>query len=198
MLKFAIIAVAACVLLVIVLALLRQFLDVSHYYPRIQAELQNRLDRPVSLGNIKVSFLPPSLIVKDVVIGEDPRFGAGPFAKARELDVRVALIPLLRKDLQVKSLRLIDPDIELIKNRSGQWNYASLGQVPAAAPSHPQNPRGAAPLPGVQPSAAPQWSLDHLEIANGRLRFFDQQDEVQNTYDSIDVTLDPSRRLHAT
>ena len=63
--KFAIIAVAACVVVVIVLALLPQFLDVNHYRPRIQAELQNRLGRSVSLGNIKASFLPPSLIVSD-------------------------------------------------------------------------------------------------------------------------------------
>ena len=33
-------------------------------------------------------------------------------------------------------------------------------------------------------------SLDHLKIANGRLRLFDQQNKVQNTYDKIDVTLD--------
>ncbi len=161
--KLAITAVAVCLVVAIVLALLPQFLDVNHYRTRIQAELQSRLGRPVSLGNIKASFLPPSLIVKDVVIGEDPRFGAGPFAKAQELGVRVALIPLLRKDLQMKSLRLINPDIELIKDQSGRWNYASLGQAPAP----PQPPSGAAP----QPSAAPQLSLDHLEIVNGVCAF---------------------------
>ena len=108
--KLVIIAVGICVVLVIVLALLPQFLDVNHYRPRIQAELQNRLGRPVTLGNIKASFLPPSLIVKDVTIGEDVRFGNGAFAKAQELDVRVALIPLLQKDLQVQSLRLMSPN----------------------------------------------------------------------------------------
>jgi hypothetical protein len=71
--KIAIVAVALCVV-VIVLALLPQFLDVNHFRPRIQTELQNRLGRPVSLGNIKASFLPPSLIVRDVEIGEDLRF----------------------------------------------------------------------------------------------------------------------------
>jgi len=184
--KLGIATIAVCVVVVIALALLPQFLDVNHYRPLIQAELQNRLGRPVSLGNIKASFLPPSLIVKDVVIGEDPRFGAGPFAKAQELDVRVALIPLLRKDLQMRSLRLISPDVELIKDRSGRWNYASLGSTQGP----PQPPNGAAPQPGAQPNAAPQLSLDHLEIANGRLRFLDEQNKVQNTYDNIDATLD--------
>jgi uncharacterized protein involved in outer membrane biogenesis len=196
--KFAIIALVVCVVVVLVLALLPQFLDVNHYRPRIQAELQSRLGRPVTLGNIKASFLPPSLIVKDLVIGEDPRFGTGAFAKAQELDVRVALIPLLRKDLEVKSLRLMNPDIELIKNQSGEWNYASLGQGPAsatstapqpAAPTQPQKPSETTPQPGSKTNAAPQPTLEHLEIANGRLRFVDQQENVQNTYDNIDVTL---------
>src|SRR4051812_100715 len=192
--KLVIIAVGICVVLVVVLALLPQFFDVNHYRPRIQTELQNRLGRPVSLGNIKASFLPPSLIVKDVTIGEDPRFGNGAFAKAQELDVRVALIPLLQKDLQVQSLRLMNPDIQMIKNQAGEWNYASLGQSPAPSqsskPQAPPKPSGATPEPGAQKGAAPQLSLDHLEIANGRLHYIDQKENVQNTYDNIDVTLD--------
>ena len=197
--KIAIIAVAVVVVVILVLALLPQFLDVNHYKPRIQAELQSRLGRTVSLGNIRASFLPPSLIVKDVSIGEDPRFGSGAFAKAQELDVRVALFPLLRKDLQVQSLRLVSPDINLIKNQAGQWNYASLGEGPAqpaqpsGQPSKPQpqpKPSGAKPSPEGQPGAAPKLSLDHLQIADGTLHYIDQKENVQNTYNNIDVTLD--------
>ena len=178
--KLTITIFAACGVAVIAVGLLPHVLDVNHYRPRIQAELQNRLGRPVTLGNIKASLFPPSLIAKDVVIGEDARFGAGAFAKARELGIRVALIPPLRKDLQVTSLRLIDPDIQLVKDQSGEWNYSSLGQAPT------QPVTGAAP----QPDAAPRLSLDHLEIANGRLSFVDLQSKVRNTYDNIDAKLD--------
>jgi AsmA protein len=134
--KFAIILIALCVVIVLALALIPHFLDVNHYRPRIQAELQNRLGRPVSLGNINASFLPPSLIVKDVVIGEDTRFGSGPFAKAQELDVRVALWPLLHKDLQVKSLKLVRPDIELIKNEGGHPGSGPSRYSRRAAPEN--------------------------------------------------------------
>ncbi len=197
--KVLVVVVAVFVLIVIVLAVLPQFLDVNQYRPRIQAELQSRLGRTVSLGNIRASLLPPSLIVKDVVIGEDPRFGAGPFAKANELDVRVALFPLLRKDLQVNSLRLVSPDIEIIKNQAGLWNYASLGQSPApseqpaSTPAKPQQqqqkPSAGTQKPGEQASSTSQLQLDHLQISGGRLRFIDQKEKVQNTYDNIDVTL---------
>jgi uncharacterized protein involved in outer membrane biogenesis len=194
--KLAVAVVAVCVVAVVAVILLPQFLDVNHYRPRIQEGLQGRLGRPVSLGTIKASFLPPSLVVKDVVIGEDPRFGAGPFAKVQQLDVRVALFPLLRGDLQVKSLRLVDPDIELIKDQGGQWNYASLGQPQVS----PQPPGGGVVRPGEKPTAAPQLSLDHLQIVNGRLRLIDRQNNARSMYDDIDATLDnfaPGRPFQA-
>jgi AsmA protein len=195
--KVAIILVSLIVVVVLVLAVVPRFVDVNNYRPRIQSELQNRLGRPVTLGNINLSLLPPSLKVQNVAIGEDPRFGGGPFAKAQELDVRVALFPLLRKDVQVQSLRLINPDIQLIKDANGNWNYATLGQKPAqTVPQQgkpqpaPQKPSATKPEPG-QPSGsnAPQLSLAHLEIQNGRVRLVDQKAKSQNTFDNIDLTL---------
>jgi len=196
--RIAIIFVIVCVVVVIALALIPQFLDVNHYHDRIQAELQSRLGRPVTLGNIKLSLMPPSLNVKDVAIGEDPSFGNGAFAKSQELYVRVSLLPLLRKDVEIQSLRLINPNIQLIKDSSGKWNYASLGQQPPTAapssskpsqPQQPAKPSAGTPAPGEQKSTAPQLSLAHLEIQNGRVHMVDQQAHTENTYENIDLTL---------
>ncbi len=190
--KIMIIGVLVCALIVLALAVAPRFLDVNQYRGRIQAELQSRLGRSVSLGDISLSLLPPSLLVKDVVIGEDPKFGVGPFAKAQELAVRVSLIPLLRKNVEIQSLRLISPDIQLICNRDGNWNYASLGQEPGPKPA-PAQPQAAAPAMGMpdtsKPSGGTQLSLAHLEIRNGRVRLVDEQKNTQNTYDNIDVTV---------
>ncbi len=175
--KTLIIGVVACVILVLVLAVIPRFLDVNNYRGKIQAELQNRLGRSVALGDIDLSLLPPSLRVKDVTIGEDPRFGAGPFAKAQELAVRVSLIPLLRKEVEIQSLRLINPEIQLICSRDGTWNYASLGQNPANA----RMPKAS------QTTSATDLSLAHLEIQNGRVRLRDELKKTQNTYDNIDL-----------
>jgi AsmA protein len=195
--KLAITGVVVCVVVVLLLALLPRFVDVHQYRPQIQAELESRLGRQVSLGDIRVSLLPPSIIVKDVVIAEDPRFGAGPFARAKELDVRVALLPLLERDVQVKSLRLLNPDIELIRERGGRWNYASMGQQPSTAappPNAPQQPKAQKPSAGTpqteqQPGAASQLTLDHLKIVDGRLRLVDAITNTRNTYDNLDVTV---------
>ena len=63
-------------------------------------------------------------------------------------------------------------------------------QAPVKPSAPPQQAEWGYTKPEAPPSAAPQLSLNHLEIANGRLRFVDQQNKVQNTYDKIDVTLD--------
>jgi uncharacterized protein involved in outer membrane biogenesis len=197
--KIIIFGLVVCALVVLVLAVLPRFLDVNNYRGRIQAELQNRLGRSVTLGDITLSLLPPSLIVKDVAIGEDPGFGAEPFAKAQELSVRISLIPLLRRNVEIQALRLVNPDIHLICNRAGNWNYASLGQKPNPQPAAPkaqgQPPAPAQPQAPSTPAGASeaksdtQLSLAHLEIRNGRVRLTDEQKNTQNTYDNIDVAL---------
>ncbi|PWT75174.1 MAG: hypothetical protein C5B46_02960 [Proteobacteria bacterium] len=198
--KLIIALVAICVVVVLILAVVPMFLDVNRYHDRIQSELQQRLGRPVTLGNIKASFLPPSLKVQDVNIGEDPQFGPGPFARAQQLNIRVALLPLLRKDLQIQSLTLLSPDVEMIRAKNGEWNYSTLGNAP---PSNPNIPPAKTPAPSKQqkkPSAGttpeggkpntPQLSLGHLQIQNGRLHFTDQKNNFRATYDNIDVKLD--------
>ncbi len=191
--KIIIIGIVVCGLIVLALAVVPRFLDVNNYRGRIQAELQNQLGRPVTLGDINLSLLPPSLLVEDVVIGENPRFGGEPFAKAQELSVRVALIPLLRKKVEIQSLRLINPDIHLICDRDGNWNYATLGQK--SNTQHPTQAQQRAPAPGAgtpetgQAKGGAQVSLAHLEIRNGRVRLSDQQKNTQNTYDNIDLTV---------
>jgi AsmA protein len=174
--KIIIIALAVCGFIILALALIPRVVDVNQYHGRIQAELQSRLGRPVTLGKISLSLLPPSLQVQDVAIGEDPDFGTAPFAKAQGLSVRVSLIPLLKKDVEIQSLRLINPEIQLILNRKGGWNYASLGQGTGT--------------PGTgEAKSGTQVSLVLLEIRNGRLHLRDEQKNSENTYDNIDVTL---------
>jgi uncharacterized protein involved in outer membrane biogenesis len=196
--KIAIVVLIICVLVVLAIALIPRFINFNNYRGQIQTELQNRLGRPVSLGNIRASLLPPSLVVKNVVIGEDPRFGSGDFAKARELDVRVGLIPLLTKKIDVKSLELVDPDIQLIRNANGQWNYSTLGEAPApsqTSPAPPQTskPSGVISPPATQPpsetSTSSNVSLNHLVITNGRVHLIDQQTGTQKTFENIDLTL---------
>ncbi len=78
------------VILIIAVLALPSLVNVNQYHDKIQAELQNKLGRSVSLGQMTLKVFPLSLRVNSVQIGEDPRFQTGkPFATANQLDVSV-------------------------------------------------------------------------------------------------------------
>ena len=107
------------------------FIDVNQYRPQIQSELQQKLGRQVTLGTLHLGLLPPHLRVDNVSVSDDPRFSRGPFAQAQELDVSIALLPLISKQVEVKSLTLQKPNIELVRNAQGVWNFSTIGQPTA-------------------------------------------------------------------
>ena len=184
-------------LVIVALLVLPMFIDVNRYHDRIQAELSQRLGRPVSLGQMHLSLLPPSFRAESPVIGADPNFhNPLPFAQADELNVSVALWPLLHSDVQVNSLELRRPKIELIRNAEGKWNFSTLGENPAQpAPAQSSQQRQSArapkpsPAPGQQPAASGQKiSLDDLRITDGQVAITDfEKRQPRAVYDHIDL-----------
>ena len=76
--------------------------DVNKYRGTIQSELEKRLGRQVTLGDMHLGLLPPSFRVQSLAIADDPRLRSEkPFVQAQELDVTVKLLPLLHKSVEV-------------------------------------------------------------------------------------------------
>src|SRR3954471_16483293 len=187
---------AILVLLVLVLLAAPFFLDVNRYHDRIQSQLQQKLGRQVSLGTMHLKLIPFAFRVENAVIGEDPNFGKGSnFAQANELYVTAALMPLLHGDVQIKSVELRQPKIELIKNAAGVWNFASLagtapqqkGQPQAQPQQQPANkPSAATPEPQKQKA----FSLEDFKITDGQVALTDmQKHEKRAVSDHIDLRL---------
>jgi len=187
---------AILVLLVLVLLAAPFFLDVNRYHDRIQSELQQKLGRPVSLGTMHLKLIPFAFRVENAVIGEDPNFGKEKnFAQANELYVTAELMPLLHGDVQIKSVELRQPKIELIKNAEGKWNFSSLGSAPQEPGQQPQQQPPAQPQPANKPSAAnPQpekkrvFRFDDFKITDGQVAITDiQKRQKRAVYDHIDL-----------
>ncbi len=176
--------------------------NVNQYRGTIESQLEQRLDRKVSLGDMRLGIFPPRFEVQNVSISDDPRFNASKaFVQARRLDVSVKLLPLLHKDVEVDSLTLERPSVNLIKNKQGVWNFASIGapqtgtSQPATSterqPANKQASKSApAPSGSAQPSSSQQFSLGKLVIQDGQVALTDLQTSPQPAvYDHIDVTL---------
>ena len=173
------IAIVIGIVAVVIVAAVGVFLatfNPNDYHGTIQAKLEQQLDRKVTLGNMSLGLLPLRFRVANLSIVEDPKFGrSAAFVETQELSVSVKLLPLLRKTVEVDSLTLERPSVELIKNAQGVWNFASLGQTaPAAAPS----------------SGKQQFSLGQLAIDDGQVAVTDLQDHKPRTvYDHINLKL---------
>src|SRR5687767_14935314 len=150
----------------------------------IQAQLEKQLGRDVSLGEMSLGFLPLRFQVENPAVAEDPRIGQQqPFVRAEKLDVRVRLFPLLRGNIQVDSVELRRPSVELIRTSQGAWNFSTLGPGTEATPTD-------TPPSSPTESSATQFTLARLTIVDGQIGITDlQTKQPRVVYDHIDLTL---------
>ena len=203
--KLGIAVLIIVVILVAAALIVPHVIDINQYHSQIQAQLEKRLGRQVTLGEMKLGLFPPSFQVNNAVIAEDPHFkSTQPFANVEKLAVTVKLLPLLKKEVDIKSLELDHPHIELIRDAQGAWNFATLGQEakpsagatatpqPQATPSAgaqaaPPSQAGKSPAPS-QPAG--QLTLAQLAINDGQVAVTDlQKHQSRAVYDHIDVNV---------
>ena len=182
--KLGIALIVVLVLIVIAAVLIPRLIDVNRYRARIQAELEQRLNRQVTLGDMHLSLLPLAFRVDNAVIGEDRSFPTGrPFARAQELYVTVKLGPLLHKDVQISTIELRNPQVELVRNQQGIWNFASLG-------NRTVNGATTTAKPETKPANQQGFSLNELKITDGTVAVTDlQKHQTRSVYDHIDLKL---------
>ena len=153
-----IVGVIVAVLLLVIL-ILPSLIDANHYKPEIQSKLGTALGRNVQIGNIKLSIFSGGVVVDDVAISDDPAFSNSQFLAAKELTVGVHLIPLIfSKQLEVESITIKDPQVTLLRNKAGVWNYSSMGGS--------SKTEAKSSTPASSPEAL---SIGKIEITNGKI-----------------------------
>src|SRR5579859_2968447 len=147
------------VLLLVIIAV-PLFINVDSFRPDLEKKLSAALNRPVHIGKLDASLLSGGASASDITIADDPAFNKDPFLKAASVKVGVQLMPLIfSKQLKVTSLTIQKPDITLLKNAAGKWNYSTLGATAQTQKTQPE-PSG----------KAPDVSVDKFEIAGGTVR----------------------------
>lgn len=192
-LKIIGIVVGVIILLLLIVPL---FVNADSFRPLIQSKAQEALGRNVQIGKLGLSLFSGSLSADGITIADDPKFSNQPFLTAKSLDVSVDVMPLIfSRELHVNSIKLVQPQVALISNAQGQWNYSSLGG-PAASGNAPQKPAEkpapkSAPSTAQKPSEAPaNYAVDEIDITNGKLTISEIPSKQQPTvYSDVDLTL---------
>jgi AsmA protein len=174
----------AVVVLLVLLLLLPFVIPVNQFRPVIESEASQAVGRQVQFGNLSLSILRGSLTAENLSIADDPKFSSAPFLTAKSLRVGVELMPLLfSKSLRVTGIVIDEPQVTLLRNPAGQWNYSSLAA--SSAKSDPAPP--VAKSAGSSSSPA-NVSVKSLELNNGKLIVGSTTSKRRSTYDNVNIT----------
>ena len=155
--------------IVLLVAITPFVIDVNQFRPFIEGKASAALGRQVDLGNLKLSLSSASLTTETLVIADDPAFSRTPFLEAKSVSVGVELLPLiLSRSLEVTTITIERPQVTLIRNSAGRWNYSSLG-------SSSSLDSGTVPF-------------KKLEWKNGRVIVGSTKSKTRSVYNHVDVT----------
>jgi AsmA protein len=171
--------------ILVVLVLVAPFLiPVNQFRPTNEEKASAALGRKVQIGDLSLSLISGSLGAQNLSIGDDPKFSASPFLTAKSLKVGVELIPLiLSRTLNVTGIVIENPEVTLLRNAAGQWNYSSFGA--SASKAQKESPAAKAPEPS---SGVPELTVQSLELKDGRIIVGSTNSKRRSTYDHVTVT----------
>jgi AsmA protein len=172
--------VAIVVVVLILLVVIAPFLiPVDKFRPTIEEKASQALGRQVQLGSLSLSLISGSLSAESISIGDDPKFSTSPFLTAKTFKVGVELLPLIfSKTLNVTGITIENPEVILLHNPAGQWNYSTLGG--AAAKS--------AQKPAASSSTSPaDLSVQKFSLKDGRIVVGSTASQKRSTYDHVSI-----------
>jgi AsmA protein len=152
---------------VVVLALLAVWLLVNpnDYKPQIAAAVKRATGRELVLeGNLALSVFPwIALELGPASLGNPSGFPAQPFVSFKHASVRVKLLPLLAKRLEIGRVELDGLDLKLLTNEAGKGNWEGFGRS-----------EGTAPAPATEtPSGGGIPEFAGFKITNARVSYED-------------------------
>jgi len=156
--KPLVIAGAIAAVLLLVVLCLPLFINANQFKPTLETKLTAALGRKVTIGDITLAIFSGGVSVADVSIADDSNFSKSPFLSAKSLSVGVELMPLIfSKQINVRSINIESPEINLILGAGGKWNYSTLGSGGPSASS------------GTSGSGPGALSVQEIAITNGKI-----------------------------
>jgi hypothetical protein len=152
----------AVLLVLLLAALVPPWLNVSRYRVRVVDSISRALGRNVSASGISMRLLPrPGLVLSGFLVADDPAFSAEPMLRADEVAAYIRLGSLWRGRLEIGTLELDNPSLNLVCRADGNWNVEELIQRTSQVSS--------APTTAKRPEERPRFP--YIEATGGRINF---------------------------
>lgn len=119
--------------------------------------LSRTLHREVSIREISVNPYALTVTVDGLSIGE--RGAPGTFLSFGRLHANLEIASVVKRGIVLREIRLVRPYVNLVRDRTGRYNFSDLVEEFAA--------------PKKEPSAPLRFSLNNIQIDNGAVNFWD-------------------------
>ena len=169
---------AAAAVILLLLFLLRP--GASRLKSRIAGSIGAAVARPVEIGSVHIRLLPrPGFDLENLVVYDDPAFGAEPMLRAGEVTAILRLTSLARGRLEIARLDLTEPSLNLVHGENGRWNLEALLERAAQTPLAPTGNARPGPRPG----------FPYIEASSGRINFKNGQEKKPYALTNADFAL---------
>ncbi|HEV2703618.1 MAG TPA: AsmA family protein [Steroidobacteraceae bacterium] len=175
-------------LLLIAIVAVWLLVNPNHYKDRIVHAVRTSTGRDLALpGDIKLSVFPwIALELGPATLGNPVGFPSGEFLSVQHVALRVRLLPLLHRQLQIGRIEIDQPDLHLQKNAAGKGNWQDFGQHGAgsgndASTGGAQNASMFQSLAGVRVTRG-RFTLDNLSVSDLNLDIGNIVQQSQGRY----------------
>ena len=185
----AIIVGCLAVVIIAALVIVPMFVDLGKYKPVLENKVVEATGRPFSVGDdLKLSIFPwAGVSFSDLRLGNPAGFAEKDFVKVKSFEVRVKLLPLLSKDVQIKRFVLNEPQVVLVKNKDGRanWEQPKPADKDASAEKTPAT-ETTSDARGIPLSAL---TAENISINNGSALWVDHTTDTRKEVTEIGLVL---------
>ena len=185
MIKKLSIVVGVLVGLLVVAAVAVSFVDVNYFKPQIANFVATRYNRTLSFeGDLKLSIFPHVGVTLPVVRLSEPNQPEQEAASLTSAQVSVALLPLLKGDVQADTVTIDGLKAKVVRQADGSMSIDDLlGAQDASVQEQPAEPEAAAKIPA--------FHVNGVTLANARVVFDDRQAGQTYTLERLNVETGP-------
>ena len=172
-------------------------INLNKYKGKIIELAKPYLPRDFDFGSVELTIMQGlGMEIRDLRIGENPKFGEGDFLKLERLRVKLEVLPLLKKHIRVKELALDKPAVRLVKNARGEFNFQDITTSSVPPKQHTQKMDGGGAAPGGETKGGSAilagFLVSNLVLNEARIDYIDEsasQGASKTTIDLLDLRL---------
>jgi AsmA protein len=152
----------------------------SRLKSRIIVSMSSAVGRSVDIGAVHLRLLPrPGFDLENLVVYDDPAYGAEPMLRANEVTASLRLTSLLRGRIEIARLDLTEPSLNLVHGDNGRWNLEALVERTAHIPLAPTAKAKSEPRPG----------FPYIEATSARINFKNGREKKAFALTNADFSL---------